>query len=1049
MKFRLFLFAAFVSSLLGTGTLFSQEKTYRFINFQMEDGLPDNYGLCGFLDSRGMLWIGTEDGLASFDGTEFTTYFHEDSENSLPKNYIVDIVEDKKGYLWISTSGGLARFDPFTNCFQRIKLPFDKEGLFSAGTAKIYIDKEDVFWIASYRGGFFSYDPEGEKITRYTLPGFRQEYARDTNTAHNFLEDPLDSTILWITARNGLYRLDKKTDKITHLIDSKPFDGTEYYTLHEMYFRTPHELWMCSWGKGLVRYNTQTGAYQSYNYDETGLRSNVLDFLFINDSTAWVATQNNGIGFFHTDTKEFEFLPVEPRDRYGMQAKDINTIVPVGNDQLWFVTYGKGISFYDPSNQGFSYVSLPDQPKKRSYDFAFDPATNSIYVASSNSNFLHEYTIEGKLKREIPLKGGAEKLQSTLAIILDHRGELWAAGSNISRYIPGKSEKAAQKFRHPVMDSIAKSRRRGFMDIIEDNERNIWFIGNTGGLFKLNEARNQITSFKQAGEDPHSRFNDLYLRDLYLGKDGKVWVVHEFGLTCYDPDTEAFSFFSDEKWGQGIEPLCLVQSDENTFWVGTQFNGLLKLVRKNGTLSLAERISRNKGLPSELIVSIDIDSKGRLWLGTAKGVVRYHPINGQIHLYNQEEGIPDSYLHGEVKCLNNRLYVSNLWGYCTLDLEEYSDPRPPRLILKEIKVFGETLITDTVPNFKSGIQLDYDQDFFTIEYAGIVFSEPELVEYAYKLEGYDDQWVHKPETGNLAVYTGVKPGEYVFKVNAANAYGVWGQPKRIKITIAPPFWQTWWFYLLTGLCIVGILIYLSHLRTKRVRQKERIKSDFEKQLATMELTALRAQMNPHFIFNCLNSIKHLIVTGNTEEATVYLMNFANLIRLVLDHSAKERISLSEELKMTELYVKMEKLRFDDRFSFSLETDPELDLDLVELPPLILQPFVENAIWHGLMHKEGKAKLSIKVEEDDGMLLCIIDDNGIGREKAGELKSKSVTRKKPYGLKLAGNRLQIYNKLKESKVKIDLKIIDKFDVDNKPEGTTILLKIPLWKLYGAP
>src|SRR5690606_31736997 len=105
-----------------------------------------------------------------------------------------------------------------------------------------------------------------------------------------------------------------------------------------------------------------------------------------------------------------------------------------------------------------------------------------------------------------------------------------------------------------------------------------------------------------------------------------------------------------------------------------------------------------------------------------------------------------------------------LRGYCTLDLEEYSDPRPPRLILKEIKVFGETLITDTVPNFKSGIQLDYDQDFFTIEYAGIVFSEPELVEYAYKLEGYDDQWVHKPETGNLAVYTGVKPGEYVFKV---------------------------------------------------------------------------------------------------------------------------------------------------------------------------------------------------------------------------------------------------------------------------------------------
>lgn len=1031
----------------------AQQTPYRFVNYDMEDGLPDNYGRCGFVDSRGLLWIGTEDGLASFDGASFTNYFHEAEENSLPKNYITDIAEDKKGQLWISTSGGLCRFDPYTGKFHNLHgEPGTKTEILANGSGNIFIDEDGLFWLSSYRGGFFSYNPKTNKAVQYTLPGYNIERSRDSNTAHNFVSDPVDKNILWISARNGLYRLNKKTGKIEHLIDSKPipYNGISY-TMHDLFFKKPHELWIGGWGCGLKKYNTKTGEVESFYYtEETGLRSNVLDYFFINDSTAWVATQNNGLGFFHLNTGKYEFLPVEPKNPYGMQATNINTIIPMDNlpagkagGQVWFVSYGEGISFYDPSNQGFSYVPLPQNPDKRSFDFVLDSLAKKTYVASRPSDYLHVFDYDGKLIDKIFMKGPADELvQNSFALCRDHTGKIWIAGNNIFSYDPEQDK--MERFHHPVIDSVENARRRGYMDIVEDHQGNLWFFGMAGGLFRIDSSRKHVKTYSQAGKSEKSRFNNLNLRQLYVDKAGKTWLVHEHGLTSYDPKTERFTFHDDAKWGTGIEPLCMVQLG-NAYWVGGHFNGLIKLVEENGQLSVAKRINRSDGLPSGLINSIEVDEKGQLWLGTAKGVVRFDPNTEKFRLYGKQEGISYPYIQASIKQLaNGKLYVSSYNGFCVLDLEEYSNPRPPKVTLKNIKVLAEPVPLDTLLNFKKNISLNYNQDFFTIGYAAISFSQPERVRYAYRLRGYDKKWVKDPTTGNVAVYTGVAPGEYEFQVMAANADGVWGEPKTLCITITPPFWQTWWFYVLVGIAIICSLLYLSHLRSRNVRQKERARADFEKQLAGMELTALRAQMNPHFIFNCLNSIKHLMATGGNEEAMEYLMHFASLIRKVLDNSAKERISLSEELKMTNLYVKMEKLRFDDKFSYSLRTDPDLDLDLVELPPLILQPFVENAIWHGLMHQEGEAKLSINVEEDNGMLLCIIDDTGIGREKAQKLKSKTAIRKKSYGVKIAGNRLKLFNKLKESKVQIDLKIIDKFDDENESTGTTVLLKIPLWK-----
>ncbi|WP_295116856.1 histidine kinase [uncultured Chitinophaga sp.] len=225
------------------------------------------------------------------------------------------------------------------------------------------------------------------------------------------------------------------------------------------------------------------------------------------------------------------------------------------------------------------------------------------------------------------------------------------------------------------------------------------------------------------------------------------------------------------------------------------------------------------------------------------------------------------------------------------------------------------------------------------------------------------------------------------------------------------------------------------------RAAERILMDTQQKMADMEMQALRAQMNPHFIFNCLNSINRYIVKSDQATASLYLTKFAKLIRLILDNSNSKHVMLSNELDALKLYIDMEALRFDKKFSYEIVVQKNVNPDSVELPPLIIQPYVENAIWHGLLHKQSIGHLKIEISmPQDAMLHCVIEDNGIGREKAQELKSKTATTKKSLGMKITENRLSLLNKHAALNASID--IINLYESDQTPAGTKVILKIPV-------
>jgi len=234
------------------------------------------------------------------------------------------------------------------------------------------------------------------------------------------------------------------------------------------------------------------------------------------------------------------------------------------------------------------------------------------------------------------------------------------------------------------------------------------------------------------------------------------------------------------------------------------------------------------------------------------------------------------------------------------------------------------------------------------------------------------------------------------------------------------------------------------IRAKAEEEKQMAQATLmatQQKMTEVEMQALRAQMNPHFIFNSLNSINRYIVKSDQATASLYLTRFARLIRLILDNSNSKNVILSHELEALKLYIEMEALRFDKKFAYRIVVDESVNPDSVEVPPLIIQPYVENAIWHGLLHKETPGCLCITVSmPEDNMLQCIIEDNGIGRQKAKELKSKSATTRKSLGMKLTEDRLTLLNKYAEVNASVD--IIDLVNGNEEAGGTKVILKIPV-------
>ncbi len=466
---------------------------------------------------------------------------------------------------------------------------------------------------------------------------------------------------------------------------------------------------------------------------------------------------------------------------------------------------------------------------------------------------------------------------------------------------------------------------------------------------------------------------------------------------------------------------------DGTLWLATRNIGLYYIKDQR-----IHQFNESHGLSSNICKDLFVDQDDNIWVATTKGLGKISYPSLQYTHYSSHDGLSSDGITSIRRSVDSTLYIGTLKGLCVTKEHQLASPvLAPSIHLRKVS------INEKDTTLAHRYQLTYDQNNLVLSFMGISFKSE--LSYLYRLQK-DAPWI--PTDNTYLRLAELSPGTYHFEVKAQNVNGVQSEnPIRIEIQIAPPWWETLSFKIALFILLGGCISLLAYLRVQQIKKQEKEKTSINKRFAALELQALQAQMNPHFVFNALGAIQKFILNQEEDEASDYLTRFAQLMRLFLDSSREKYISLSNELNLLQHYLALEQLRFGDKLSYRILTDPKLNINTIEIPSMLLQPFVENAINHGLRFKAKEGLLTIRLQlKNEGLLVCTIEDNGVGRQAAAERKHQTKSAYKSRGTTIVNDRLKVLNFIEE--INIQIKTHDRVNAQNQACGTTVTILIPI-------
>ncbi|MEZ4937008.1 MAG: histidine kinase [Crocinitomicaceae bacterium] len=396
---------------------------------------------------------------------------------------------------------------------------------------------------------------------------------------------------------------------------------------------------------------------------------------------------------------------------------------------------------------------------------------------------------------------------------------------------------------------------------------------------------------------------------------------------------------------------------------------------------------------------------------------------------NQYDGMIQKEINGSV-ILNDRVFLATNNGLISFPKNlKVKNSIAPSLRIKEIIVNGQSFDPET------DLDLQYNDYQIVLKLSSVSFRSRGNYQYKYRLKGLSDSWQFVDAEQQEISFTSLPPGKYHLEITAINEDGVESKKISKKIFVSSPIYQKWWFYLFLLITILITMYILFRWQIRTIRKKSLLKQQYIR----AQLTALKAQMNPHFLFNTLNSLQDLILRQDFKSTNYYLSKYSALMRMILSNSEKQTVEIEEEIKMLQLYLELEKLRFGDEFQFNVSCQPQLIDDRAQVPPMIIQPFIENAIKHGLLHKIGEKNLTISFKLAENKIICEIEDNGIGRLKSQEINERQQKTHQSFSTQATGERMRLMQDFYGQPY--EMEILDLFE-SNQPCGTKILLKFPI-------
>lgn len=986
----------------------SANGIYRYDGYQLlnwsNDPMDSNSLAANRIESMlaardNMIWIGTEtSGLDMFDPTTETfTHFRYNphNENSLTSDKITALLEDKNGVIWVGTHSGLNCLDPKTKKIRRYQhLESDTSSLSNNQVRALYEDRSGTIWVGT--GSAFDPNPDSLGGLNRFIPATQsfKRYVHDSKNITSLIDNRVraifeDSRgVFWIgTAGDGLHTMDRSTGKFTHYLFNREDPGK---------LSRPPLKEVVSWATDHIT--------------------------FINEDAAgyiWIGTLGNGVARYDFRSGKIIHLPPDPKEDVDLRRQNSWWSLSTKDGNFW-IGYWNGVYKLDPLRKDISFV-------RTGFHVAgiYQDSVN-IWYGGRGSGLIRRNINTGEQKSYAPAHSGFSANNSIYSITRGPRNQLLIGTDNglqffnpttclFSRYEPGGLSKSG------INDYTVFS-------AIEDQQHNIWFSTLGKGLGRIDPSE-QISYYKKNPGDSNS-LDANGIKCLFEDRDGNIWIgLYLGGVNKLKPSTGKIEHFL-----QGADVLNITQDEFGIIWAGTA-SGLYRS-NESHTRFLLFRDAYNE-VPANIRVGAILEDNYRnLWMSSSVGILKLSPKREKLVVWAKNDRVDDR----GFKSKQGQLYFGDSKGYFAFYPGELrSNPNPPQIHITNFRVGDKPA---HIP--ADGLRLEHYDNSFSFQFAGIHYTNPSRNRHLYRLEGYDNEW----RSGNedrTASYSNVQPGKYVFRIRAINSDGI-SSEEAVPITIYPPFWKTWWAYLIYAVITILIIwLFISYrVRSFRSRLLEKEREiqfeELRRQKSEIEMQALRAQMNPHFIFNSLNSINRFILQNNKNEASEYLSKFSMLVRLILNHSQASSITLQSELDALHLYLELESLRFKNHFKYEVRIDDSVDPGVLRVPPLIVQPFVENAIWHGLMQKPESGNLEIDFSIEDGMLLCRVKDDGIGRKAAAEINSKSRVKHKSYGMKITTSRIALLQK-EESK-NVSVTINDLILTDNSSGGTEVVIKLPV-------
>jgi len=956
--------------------------------------------------------------------------------DGLPQNYIAAIVQDSNGFIWTATRNGLARYDgrKFRSFYYT---PSAKGGLSSGIITNMWLDKKDRLWICYESGNLDIFDTGTEKVIALTS---KKEFAGLKGLfkkGRSFAEAGEKYWLLSITGE--VYVIDKELGSLRHLPQKEFVQGIAS-TGNSIVLTTQKELIFLS-NTGTV---TERAAFpyerKIYEYPPAELQDMSV---IVRKDRKLALVDPDKVMLYSLSNKQFTTMPLSANEDYF--SADVRLLDAEGT--AYFMLGGKGKLWPAAADSIVDCrIGVNSSPLLIDRSGVVWGGTGGLGIElfDMRVSHLHGQPMKERFHTDILKKAGlndkrAEQLLDTVSgygwrWMYTREGTLWVAQSQADSHISSifylDSDKKAN---YPQWNFRGgEPKRLPTCALAEDPSGKVWAVGLDMRLYTLNPTTNTITFKYKVPIDIGDPFkNDI--NGLIANKDD-FWISSTMGLFHYNSGKgRTIRYFSD------VRILSMVSDPKNNhiLWIGTMYAGLIKFNAKTRKYISYTTVD---GLPNNAISNIIFDNYGNLWGVTSKGLISFSSDGNKIRIHNARiANEPMGFnRHHYFKFSDGRLVFWGPYGSVIFD---------PRLILYD-HYKPETLITSILVNNEelpanneysdngiNGIdllKLPYNKNFLTFEFAATEYNIPENLQFRYRLKGLDKKWIY---SGNdhIATYTTLPPGNYEFLINASNTAGQWSDNvKKVRVIITPPYWRTWWFISLLFITGSLLLYYGIGQKIASARRKDQQLLSFEREAIRLEAKALRSQMNPHFIFNCLNSIKALIHTNQKKEAIQYLTTFAQLLRSQLNSNLLE-ISLYDELQTCELYLELESLRFGNKLRYEFILDPNVDCRDIKIPALLVQPFIENAIIHGLLPKKEGGKITVLVELRAETVVCKIDDDGVGRNST--LKNEGHDSK---GMKMVQGRLDLYNQLHQNNAHIEL--IDKRDTNGMPAGTLVIITL---------